>query len=109
MPSTAPTRSPSHPQRPLPPDLMGELRADKGPKNFGLDAWFAGSERRPHEVALQAGSQALNRRCPVDRRPALAGRWLFCPPRPAVGFFARLGKSAALMPPAPPPGRLPAR
>lgn len=51
MPSTAPIRTPSHPQRPLPPDLMGELRADKGPKNFGLDAWFAGSERRPHEVA----------------------------------------------------------
>lgn len=56
MPSTASFHANARPQRlqpTLPPDLLGELRADKGPKHFGLDTWFAGSERRPHEVALK--------------------------------------------------------
>lgn len=53
MPNLSPTRTAAT-QRPLPPELLGELRADKGPKYMGFDCIFLGAGRRAVERAQKA-------------------------------------------------------
>lgn len=48
MPTTATNRLATPRHLPL-PDLLGELRVDKGPKNLSFDALFLGSGRRAME------------------------------------------------------------
>lgn len=53
MPTTAtPTRA--TPRLLPPPDLLGELRTDKGPKHMSFDGVLLGAGRRAVELAQKA-------------------------------------------------------
>lgn len=52
MPNTAQTRA-AAPRRLPPPDLLGELRVDKGPKHIGFDSFLPVGDRRALERALK--------------------------------------------------------
>lgn len=52
MPSAHQTRA-TPPRHLPPPELLGELRTDKGPKHIGFEAFLPGTGRRALELALR--------------------------------------------------------
>ncbi|MBN8504449.1 MAG: hypothetical protein J0L58_08220 [Burkholderiales bacterium] len=52
MPSAQPIRV-VPPRHLPPPELLSELRTDKGPKHIGFDALLPGTGRRALELALR--------------------------------------------------------